>query len=268
MQPVLIPRCAALVLGLTVGALLGSAPGAALAQPAAAQPSQSGAASAERLSVAEARAAANRILAAVQTRDPELRYSQFSDPLKAITTPALVAERISSEPRLLSWQLLSVRGGLSTTTVEASLETSDGTRDLFMVLDPKGRLDAYHFDLTDARPSQVAGEFVRALSAGQFATAQSFLSLPMQADFSAAVLRDRWRQLQRQTGDFVAVRRVVEADSSDGAQLVLVNTEFAEVTDSLFVILNTNNEIVGVNFPIDPVRPRRFARDSQAGPQP
>jgi hypothetical protein len=169
---------------------------------------------------------------------------------------------------VLGWTLLSVRGGLRTTTVEASLETPDGPRDLFMVLDDRGRLDGYHLDLTDAKPSLVAADFVKALSAGQFATAQSFLSLPMQEEFSAASLQAKWRQLQRGTGDFVAVSRVVEAEENDQARLVLVYIEFAKVTDSLFVILNANNEIVGVNFPQDPVRPRRFADSSETGAQP
>jgi hypothetical protein len=114
----------------------------------------------------------------------------------------------------------------------------------------------------------VAGDFVRALGAGQFVTAQSFLSLPAQQEFSAASLQDKWRQLQRGTGDFVKVVRVVEADRNDQAQLMLVVTEFAKVTDSLFVILNINNEIVGVNFPQDPVRPRRFADSSDTGARP
>ncbi|MFM8660925.1 MAG: DUF3887 domain-containing protein, partial [Cyanobium sp.] len=76
---------------------------------------------ATRLSVEQARAAANRILEAIQTGDPNLRSSQFSDQLKAISSPAMVAETMRRQPKLLSWTLLSVRGGLRSTTVEASL---------------------------------------------------------------------------------------------------------------------------------------------------
>ncbi len=270
MPLVVTPRFAVVAVGLAVGLVLGGRPGAALAQ-APGQPAEATttAQATSRLSVAEARKAASRILEAVQTRNPELRFAQFSDALKAISSPALVAERIRSEPRLQSWTLLSVRGGLNTTTVEASLKTADGPLDLFMVLNDRGQLEAYHVDLTDAKPSKVASDFVKALGSGQYVTAQSFLSLPMQQDFTAAALQQRWRGLQRRTGDFVAVRRVVEADSNDQAQLVLVFTDFKEVTDSLFVILNTNNEIVGVNFPQDPIRPRKFADDgSEAGSKP
>ena len=38
--------------------------------------------------------------------------------------------------------------------------------------------------------------------------------------------------------------------------LVLVNTEFNRTTDTLFVVLNQNNEIVSVDFPQDPIQPR------------
>lgn len=207
------------------------------------------------LSVAEARAAANRILAAVQSRDPNRRFALFSERLQAISSPRMVAETMAEQPRLLSWTLLSVRRGLNTTTVEASLQTSAGPQDLFMVLDGEGRLDGYHLDLTDAKASQVAGDFVRALGGGHFITARSFLSLPMQEELPPAALQDRWQRLQRYTGTFQGVRRVVTADRNEDSQLVLVSTEFNRVTDTLFVVLNLNNEIVSVDFPQDPIRP-------------
>ena len=149
-----------------------------------------------------------------------------------------------------------MRGGLRTTTVEASLRTSAGTRDLFMVLNSKGELDGYHLDLTDAKASQVAADFVRALSGGHFITARSFLSLPLQEELTPANLQAKWQQLQRYTGNFVRVRRVIEAEQSPDSQLVLVNTEFNRITDSLFVVLNQNNEIINVDFPQDPIKPK------------
>ncbi len=266
------PRSAAVAAGLALGLVLAGAPGVALAQKApatapdaatadASTADNGGAVTRASLSVAEARTAANRILEAVQTRDPNRRFAQFSPELKAISSPELVAQRIATEPRLLGWTLLSVRSGLRSTKVEASLQTADGTRDLFMVLNDRGELEGYHFDLTDADTAKVARDFVEALSAGQFVTARSFLTLPLQEEFSAQSLRSQWQQLQRRTGAFVAVRRVLEVDRSDEAFLAMVYTEFADVTDSLFVILNTNNEIVGVNFPLDPVRPRQFSRE-------
>jgi hypothetical protein len=237
----LLPLALATALGLAGASPLLAQGGS----PATQQPAQGGAG----LSVAEARAAAERILRAVQSGDAERRYSQFSDELKAVSSPAMVAATMRTQPKLLSWTLLSVRSGLNTTTVEAALRTSAGTRDLFLVLNPKGQLAGYHLDLTDEKAASVAAAFIRALSSGQYITARSYLILPMQAELSAATLQTRWQGLQRLTGNFVRVRRVVEAENSAEGRLVLVNTEFNRLTDNLFVILNTNNEIIGVDFP-------------------
>lgn len=245
----------ALVLGGTVG-------GWGVPTVQAGAPTKEGTVSMEssgtsaNLSVEEARAAAERILKAVQSRDPNLRYAQFSPELKAISSPAMVAETMRTQPKLLSWTLLSVRGGLTSTTVEASLKTSDGVRDLFMVLDPQGQLSGYHFDLTDAKASRVAADFVRELSRGHFISARSYLALPLQDELTPATLQSKWQELQRSTGNFVKVLRVIEASRSEDTQLVLVNTEFNRVTDNLFVILNSNNEITGVDFPKDPNPPQ------------
>jgi hypothetical protein len=249
-------RAPLLALALACGPALTPGLDAARAQPAAVGDTLQGQQPGAGLTVEQARAAANRILEAVKSRDPNLRFSQFSEQLKATSSPAMVAETMRSQPQLLGWTLLSVRGGLRTTTVEASLRTSAGTRDLFMVLNGKGELDGYHLDLTDAKASQVAADFVRALSGGHFITARSFLTLTLQEELTPAALQARWQQLQRYTGNFLRVRRVIEAEQNADTQLVLVNTEFNRVTDSLFVVLNQNNEIVNVDFPQDPIKPR------------
>jgi hypothetical protein len=208
------------------------------------------------LSVEEARAAANRVLKAVQSRDANLRYSQFSPELKAASSPSMVAATIRTQPKLLSWNLLSIQRGLRTTTVEASLTTSAGKQDVFLVLNGAGQISGYHIDLTDQAPSLVARKFVTALSTGHFISARGFLSLELQREISVASLQSRWQQLQRQTGDFLRIKRVVEKGSTSDQHLVLVFTEFNRLTDSLFVILDNNNQIVGVDFPSDPITPQ------------
>jgi len=248
-------RPALLALALLSSLACHSSVGAGIA-PVAAQGVEAGRPATNALTVEQARAAADRILQAIKSEDANLRFAQFSERLKAISSPSMVAETMRKQPKLLSWTLLSVRGGLQTTTVEASLKTSAGTRDLFMVLNSKGELDGYHLDLTDAKATQVAADFVRALSSGHFITARSFLSLPLQEELSPATLQSKWQQLQRYTGNYVAVRRVVAAEHNSDSQLVLVNTEFNRTTDTLFVVLNQNNEIVSVDFPQDPIQPR------------
>ena len=235
-------------LSITVASLPGVPGGAALAQSGVEQPA---------LSVEAARAAANHILTAVKSRDANLRFSQFSEELKAVSSPSMVAETMRTQPKLLNWTLLSVQGGLRNTTVEASLTTSMGKRDLFIVLNPEGKLAGYHLDVTDEATSAVAKRFVTALSSGHFISARSYLSLPLQQEISSSSLQARWQQLQRQTGEFVRIRKVVVAEGSGEQRLVLVNSEFNRLSDSLFVILNANSDIIGVDFPSDPIAPKQ-----------
>jgi hypothetical protein len=242
----------ALATGLSIG--IGALPGK-LGPVAQAQGQTSGEAR-SALSVEQARAAATRILEAVKSRDANLRYSQFSDELKAVSSPTMVASTMRNQPQLLSWTLLSVQSGLRNTTVEASLTTTRGQHELFMVLNEEGKLSGYHLDVTDEAPSLVARKFVTALSQGHFITARSYLSLPMQKEIGAGTLQARWQELQRQTGAFVRIHKAVEADGSGDQRLVLVNTEFNRLSDSLYVILNTHTEIIGVDFPSDPIAPK------------
>ena len=235
-------------LSITVASLPGVPGGAALAQSGVEQPA---------LSVEAARAAADRILTAVKSLDANLRFSQFSEELKAVSSPSMVAETMRTQPKLLSWTLLSVQGGLRNTTVEASLTTSMGKRDLFIVLNPEGKLAGYHLDVTDEAPSAVAKRFVTALSSGHFISARSFLSLPLQQEISSSSLQARWQQLQRQTGEFVRIRKVVVAEGGGDQRLVLVSSDFNRLSDSLFVILNANNDIIGIDFPSDPIAPKQ-----------
>jgi cysteinyl-tRNA synthetase len=74
----------------------------------------------------------------------------------------------------------------------------------------------------------------------------------MQKEVSAASLQAKWQRLQRSTGNFIQVKRLVEAAENPDQRLVLVQTEFNRLTDNLFVILDANNLITGVDFPIDP----------------
>jgi hypothetical protein len=208
------------------------------------------------LSVEQARAAANRILEAVKKRDANTRFSQFSDELKAASSPSMVATSMRTQPELFDWKLLSVQSGLRNTTIEASLNTARGVQELFMVLNEKGELSGYHVDRADEAPSAVARKFVTALSLGHFISARSYLSLDLQKEIGVASLQERWQLLQRKTGSFVAIRKVVEVESTPEQKLLLVNTEFNRLTDSLYVILNANNDITGMDFPSDQIAPK------------
>lgn len=240
--------------------------GAHLPMPASAQtatqaspqssPQTNSAASGQVLSTEQARSAANQILKAVQTGDANARYSQFSDELKAVTSPTMVQRTMKTQPKLLSWKILGITQGVQNTTVEAALTTAQGPRDLFIVLNGKGKIIGYHFDRTDVAASKVATAFVTTLAGGQYISARSFLSLGLQKEISPAALQQKWQELQQLTGNYVRVKKAVEANSTPSARLVLVVTEFNRLTDNLFVILDNHNQIVGVDFPIDPNKPQ------------
>jgi hypothetical protein len=93
------------------------------------------------------------------------------------------------------------------------------------------------------------------VSTGNFITAQSFLSPGVQQELTPAVLQRKWLGLQRETGTFVKVGRAVEAESTPDTRLVLVNVQFNRLTDNIYVILNSENQITGVDFPENPAAP-------------
>jgi len=102
----------------------------------------------------------------------------------------------------------------------------------------------------------VALQFVQAVSTGNFITAQSFLAPSVQEELTPAVLQARWLGLQRLTGSFVKVGRTVEAESTPDTRLILVNVQFNRLSDNLYVILNGENQITGIDFPENPAGPR------------
>ena len=248
-----------LATALMASSLLGVAnlPLAASAQTAPqVSPQSSSATPGQALTTEQARTMANLILQAVKSGDANARYSQFSDELKAVTSPTMVQRTMKAQPKLLSWKILGITQGVQNTTVEAALTTAKGPRDLFIVLNGNGKIIGYHFDRTDVAASKVASSFVTTLAGGQYISARSFLSLGLQKEISPAALQQKWQELQQLTGNFVRVKKAVEANSTPGARLVLVVTEFNRLTDNLFVILDSRNDIVGVDFPIDPNKPQ------------
>jgi hypothetical protein len=168
----------------------------------------------------------------------------------------MIAATMRTQPKVLSYQLLSVRGGVSNSTVEAELTTTAGSRVLFIVLNSQGQIERYYVDRADDNTSKVALQFVQAISTGNFITAQSFLAPAVQKELTPAVLQAKWLGLQRETGNVVKVGRAVEAESTPDTRLVLVNVAFNRLTDNLYVILDSENQITGVDFPEEPAGPK------------
>jgi hypothetical protein len=244
--------------GLLATSLIGTAclAPASSAQTSAPNSTQTAPATSTALGVAEARTAVDAILDAIKRGDANARYNQFSDELKAVTSPQMVQNTLRTQPKLLSWKLVNIHRGMRNTTVETILNTAKGPRDLFIVLNSAGKIVGYHFDRSDEASSEVALKFVKALANGQYITARSFLSLRLQKEISPERLQQKWQELQQLTGNYVGVTKAVEANSTATAKLVLVVTKFNRLTDNLFVILDPSNTITGVDFPIDPAKPQ------------
>jgi hypothetical protein len=202
-----------------------------------------------------ARQAAERILTVMRNRDANARFAQFAPQLQRVTSPSMIAATMKTQPQLLSWTITAVQPGYDSSTVEASLRTSRGPRQLLMVINADGKLEGYHFDASDAPAEAVVRDFVNALSRGQFISASSFLSQELQEEITQAGLQARWQRLQRVTGNFVRVRKVVRAENTPEMKLVIVTIEFNRLTDNLFVVLDARNQIISVNFPTDPNDP-------------
>ena len=246
-------------LRLLSAGLLAMATSGLLASPASGQavsnPQPKAIAQGTALSVDQARAAALRILKAVKDGDANARYAQFSAERQAITSPSMIAATMRTQPKVLGYTLLSVRSGMGKSTVEAELNTSAGKRVVFMVLNGDGKLSRYYVDRADDATSLVAKSFIEAVSTGNFITAQSFLSPSFQEEITPDALQRKWLGLQRITGNFVNINRIVEAESTPEMRLVLVNVHFNRLSDNLYVILNNENQITGVDFPEQPAAP-------------
>ena len=204
---------------------------------------------------AEITKAANRVLEALRSGDANARYALFADALKRTSSPSMVANTMKTQPKVLSYRILRVLPGLSNSVVEATLNTTAGSRDVVLVLNNAGQLAGFQYDNADQLSTDVVNRFVEALIKGQFVTARSFLSLAMQDELTPSALQAKWQRLQRITGDVIKVRHLLLADSAPNQKLVIVSMDFQRLTDSLFVILNDKNEITGVDFPNEAAKP-------------
>ena len=163
---------------------------------------------------AEITKAATRVLDALRSGDANARYALFADALKRTSSPAMVANTMKTQPKVLSYRILRVLPGLSNSMVEATLITTAGSRDVVLVLNNAGQLAGFQTDNADQLSTDVVKRFVEALINGQFVTARSFLSLAMQDELTPAVLQAKWQRLQRVTGDAIKVRHLLLADSA------------------------------------------------------
>ena len=207
------------------------------------------------LSAAKGRAAAEAILQTLRNGDANARYAQFSEDLQRMTSPSMVEATMKTQPRILSYRILKVEPGLLNTSVDAELNTSTGPENVLMIIDEAGKLEGYNINRINEKVTEVVRDFMDYIFMGHYISARSFLSPQLQEDLTPAEIQRRWQKLQRRTGNAVKVKRILLAETGSNEQLVLVNTEFTRLTDNIFVLLDDNNQIVNLDFPLEPASP-------------
>lgn len=207
------------------------------------------------LSPAKARSVAEAILQTLRSGDANARYAQFSADLQRMTSPEMIAATMKTQPRILSYRILAVQPGLVNTSVEAVINTSAGPENVLMIIDEEGKLEGYNINRSDKKVAEVVQNFMDYVFMGHYISARSFLSPELQEDLTPAEIQTRWQNLQRRTGNAVKVKRIVLAETGSNQKLVLVNTEFTRLTDNIFVVLDDNNQIVNLDFPLEPASP-------------
>jgi len=198
---------------------------------------------------AQARSSAETIIQGLRREDSQAIYDLLSPDLQRSTTLERVKKRLKQRDPILSIRIKEVLTGADDSTVEAVLVTAKGSQPLILVLDEQGRLLGWETSLEDTPIEKVASNFVTALSEGKLIEARALLSSFMQTEISPQDLLNRWKDLEKLTGSFQRIRGTVVASEGGEQQLVLVTTQFSQLTDNLFVILDPSGHIIGVDFP-------------------
>ncbi len=134
----------------------------------------------------------------------------------------LVASPVLAQPLQIA-QLLPTQA--PETEVEAEVEASDAD---------------------EAKIEEIAERFIDLIAAGQVEQARELLNPTLKAGWTLDQMQDDWDRLQRITGQY---QRRVKTQVASG-NLVLIDLEFEQATDNLFVIFDDQQRIQGVDFPL------------------
>ncbi len=101
-------------------------------------------------------------------------------------------------------------------------------------------------DADEAQIEEIAERFIDLIAAGQVEQARELLNPTLKAGWTLDQMQDDWDRLQRITGQY---QRRVKTQVASG-NLVLIDLEFEQATDNLFVIFDDQQQIQGVDFPL------------------
>lgn len=99
---------------------------------------------------------------------------------------------------------------------------------------------------TNAQITKIAEQFVDLVTAGKFEQAQQLLNPRLREGWTIDQMQDDWTRLQRITGDYKRRTATRVIDST----LVLIDLEFEQAADNMFVIFDDQQQIQGVDFPL------------------
>ncbi|HEY9657524.1 MAG TPA: DUF3887 domain-containing protein [Allocoleopsis sp.] len=186
--------------------------------------------------------------AAQQSLRSDLRDSVTSDLIQEQWQQALDAKG-SFEAIIDSRAVATVNGYV----VLVTTRFANGNEDLLILFDQEKEMIGADLASVQLDIQATAEQFVDALAAGDYGRARVNFHPQLKAELSPQDLQQRWESLQTITGAF---QRRLESEVIPGGDMdvVTVNVEFADRTDSLVIIFQ-DNRIAGVDFPREAATP-------------
>ena len=203
------------------------------------------------LTPAQAKAAAELMLEALQERQGDVMYEALATPVQASVDAKTVQARLDQREAINGTRVVSIIPGYNTTTIDAVVTTASGDEGMLMVLDEDGKLLAWKWTDQIKPIETTAVEFARDLAAGRWVAARSKMSLQLQEDLAPGDLERKWTKLSRTSGGFRKVKDAVIAHQGGEQQLVLVAVSFGKATTNLFVIFDERGRITNVDISRD-----------------
>ena len=203
------------------------------------------------LTPAQAKAAAELVLEALQERQGEVMHDALAAPVQASVDVKTVQARLDQREAINRTRVVSVIPGYNTTTIDAVVTTASGDEGMLMVLDEDGKLLAWKWTDQIQPIETTALDFTRDLAAGRWVAARSKMSLQLQEELAPGDLERKWSKLSRVSGGFRKVKDAVIAHQGGEQQLVLVAVSFGKATTNLFVIFDERGRITNVDISRD-----------------
>ena len=203
------------------------------------------------LTPAQAKAAAELVLEALQERQGEVMHDALAAPVQASVDVKTVQARLDQREAINGTRVVSVIPGYNTTTIDAVVTTASGDEGMLMVLDEDGKLLAWKWTEQIQPIETTALDFTRDLAAGRWVAARSKMSLQLQEELAPGDLERKWTKLSQVSGGFRKVKDAVIAHQGGDQQLVLVAVAFGKATTNLFVIFDESGRIINVDISRD-----------------